>query len=181
MISVVEIGFIFSGNVGTGILLKKQPKPDGTTGTYSQWSAPSAVGLTGLRYGILIGASVKALIIFILDEPTLDAITTNHGFKLWTQNEITLGPLGRTYKFDVELLKGGIGSTVSIAFSQGAFLGFNVNGAVLGAQDKVNAKFFQPPNIKVNDILNVACAEILKKVNGKVLLLEQDQKKTNAD
>jgi lipid-binding SYLF domain-containing protein len=40
LISVIEAGFIFSGNVGTGLLLAK--KKDGA------WSAPCAVGLTGI-------------------------------------------------------------------------------------------------------------------------------------
>jgi lipid-binding SYLF domain-containing protein len=39
LISVVEAGFIFSGNVGTGILLARYD--DG------KWSPPCAVGLTG--------------------------------------------------------------------------------------------------------------------------------------
>lgn len=39
LMSVVEAGFIFSGNLGTGILMAK--KEDGS------WSAPSAIGLTG--------------------------------------------------------------------------------------------------------------------------------------
>ena len=40
LISIVEAGFIFSGNVGTGLLLAKQA--DG------KWSAPSSIGLTGV-------------------------------------------------------------------------------------------------------------------------------------
>jgi SH3 domain-containing YSC84-like protein 1 len=39
LISVIEAGFIFSGNIGTGIVLAQ--KADGS------WSAPSAIGLTG--------------------------------------------------------------------------------------------------------------------------------------
>jgi lipid-binding SYLF domain-containing protein len=39
LISVLEVGFIFSGNVGTGILLAKKE---------NDWSAPSAVGLAGI-------------------------------------------------------------------------------------------------------------------------------------
>lgn len=42
LISVVEVGFIFTGNIGTGILMAK--KDDGS------WSAPSAIGLTGKEY-----------------------------------------------------------------------------------------------------------------------------------
>jgi lipid-binding SYLF domain-containing protein len=40
LISVIEAGFIFTGNVGTGLLLAKKKG--------STWSAPSAVGMTGI-------------------------------------------------------------------------------------------------------------------------------------
>mgnify|MGYP006198698643 CR=1 FL=1 len=39
LISVLEAGFIFSGNVGTGILIAKKDE--------KSWSPPSAIGLTG--------------------------------------------------------------------------------------------------------------------------------------
>ena len=48
VVSVVEAGFIFSGNVGTGILIRKNP--DGS------WSNPCAMGLTGVGWGAIFGA-----------------------------------------------------------------------------------------------------------------------------
>jgi lipid-binding SYLF domain-containing protein len=56
MVSIIEAGFIFSANVGTGIVLLKQ-----ADGTFSQ-SAPCAVGLTGVGFGLLAGASVKDVV-----------------------------------------------------------------------------------------------------------------------
>lgn len=56
MISIVEVGFIFSGNVGTGIVLLKN-----NDGTFNQ-SSPCAVGLTGVGFGLLAGASVKDVV-----------------------------------------------------------------------------------------------------------------------
>ena len=38
--TIIEAGFVFSGNIGTGIVLAR--KPDGS------WSPPSAVGISGL-------------------------------------------------------------------------------------------------------------------------------------
>lgn len=40
LLSAIEAGFVFTGNVGTGILMAK--KDDGS------WSVPSALGLTGV-------------------------------------------------------------------------------------------------------------------------------------
>ena len=51
LLSVVEAGFIFSGNVGTGVIIAN--KYDGT------WSPPSALGLGGIGWGFMVGAEVK--------------------------------------------------------------------------------------------------------------------------
>jgi lipid-binding SYLF domain-containing protein len=136
LISVVEVGFIFSGNVGTGIALKKNP--DGV-----HWSPPVACGLTGVGWGFLVGGSVKDLMVFVMDEGTLNTLTcSTNGLKLGAQAEVTLGPLGRTYASELSVSAGGLGSTVAIAFSKGAFLGLSVKGAVLGIRHAQNAVFY---------------------------------------
>lgn len=136
LISVVEVGFVFSGSVGTGILLKKNA--DGET-----WSPPNACGLTGVGWGLLVGGSVKDLMIFILDEQTLESIAFDKaGMKIGAQVEMTLGPLGRAGNFDAIFSEKGIGNTISIAFSKGAFLGLNIEGAIIGARHAVNKKFY---------------------------------------
>lgn len=43
-VTIVEGGFIFSGNVGTGIVMSRDPN-DGS------WSPPSAIGMTGVGWG----------------------------------------------------------------------------------------------------------------------------------
>ena len=58
LLSVVEAGFIFSGNVGTGVIIAN--KYDGT------WSPPSALGLGGIGWGFMVGAEVKVSVIIIL-------------------------------------------------------------------------------------------------------------------
>lgn len=58
LISIVEVGFIFSGNVGAGVVLLKN-----ADGSFNE-SPPCAVGLTGMGFGILAGASVKDVVRF---------------------------------------------------------------------------------------------------------------------
>lgn len=134
LVSVVEFGFVFSGNVGTGILLAKQG--DG------RWSKPSAVGLTGVGWGLLVGGSIKELMVFIMSEATLDGVTSDSGIKLGGQAEITLGPFGRTAKLDIHAGNRGVGGTISIAFSKGVFLGLSVEGAIVGTRNAVNYSFY---------------------------------------
>jgi len=66
ILSVVQAGFVFSGSVGTGVLLRKLSD--------NKWSAPVACGLTGVGWGMLVGGSVKDILVFIFDEATLEKI-----------------------------------------------------------------------------------------------------------
>lgn len=134
LISVVEVGFIFSGNLGTGIIVAK--KSDGT------WSKPAACGLTGVGWGIIVGGSVKDLIVFILDDTTMEGVAGDTGIKMGGQMELTLGPWGRTTRFDIGVSNRGISSTFSIAYSKGAFLGINIEGALVGSRNAVNTSFY---------------------------------------
>jgi len=134
MISIVEVGFIFSGNVGTGIILAKQD--DGS------WSPPCACGLTGIGFGLLAGGSVKDVMVFIMDKDTMRTAAASRGIKLGSQAEVTVGPFGRAGQTDIGLSREGAGATVAIAFSKGAFAGLNLTGAFTGTRNAVNDLFY---------------------------------------
>jgi lipid-binding SYLF domain-containing protein len=134
IISVVEIGFIFSGNVGTGVLLKK--KEDGT------WSPPCALGLAGVGWGFLVGGAIKDIMIFIFDDNTMEGMCGDTGVRLGGQLNLTLGPFGRNYEGGIGISNKGAAGTFSVAFSKGAFLGASIEGAVLGPRSAVNDGFY---------------------------------------
>lgn len=136
LISSVEAGFIFSGNIGTGIFMVK----DDDTG---KWSPPSALGLTGVGWGFILGASVKDLMVFLFDEETIDAMTSDMGLKMGGQAEVTLGPWGRTIDANLNLSKGGVGSTFTVAYTKGFFGGLSIEGAIIGTRTAVNHTFYQ--------------------------------------
>ena len=66
LLSVIEAGFIFSGSVGTGVIL--------TQNDMGEWSAPSALGLTGVGFGVLAGAEVKDILILLVDDHAVNAL-----------------------------------------------------------------------------------------------------------
>ena len=68
LLSVIEAGFCFSGNVGTGVVMARAE--DGS------WSPPSAVGLAGVGFGFMFGAETKDILILIMDSNTLKVRTT---------------------------------------------------------------------------------------------------------
>ena len=67
LLSVIEAGFCFSGNVGTGVVMARAD--DGS------WSPPSAVGLAGVGFGFMFGAETKDILILIMDSNTLKVRT----------------------------------------------------------------------------------------------------------
>ena len=77
ILTVAEAGFIFSGNVGTGVIIAH--KEDGT------WSPPSALGLGGIGWGLMAGAEVKDLVICVMDEATLNTFAGEHHVKIGSQ------------------------------------------------------------------------------------------------
>jgi lipid-binding SYLF domain-containing protein len=133
LISIAEAGFIFSANVGSGIAMTKNS--DGT------WSAPCAVGLTGMGFGLLAGASVKDVFMFLMDEETVNSVTGENGLKIGAQGELTIG-VGRNAKGDFDFTGRGVGVPISIAYTKGIFGGFNLEGAVVGVRHKANKNFY---------------------------------------
>ncbi|CAB9500505.1 LAS seventeen-binding protein 3 [Seminavis robusta] len=88
-ITIVEAGFVFSGNVGTGIVMARNTK-DGS------WSPPSALGVSGIGWGFIMGASVKNIVYLIYDSQTLKSFSGDVGVKVGTQVEATIANWGRT-------------------------------------------------------------------------------------
>jgi len=134
LISVVEVGFIFSGSVGTGILLKKNDD--------ASWSKPCAMALGGMGWGFLVGAAAKDIMVFIFDKGSLDGMCAETGLRIGGQINLTLGPFGRNYEGGIGLSTGGAVGTCSIAFSKGGFLSLSVEGAIISVRGGANDSFY---------------------------------------
>uniref|UniRef100_A0A7S2YL23 Ysc84 actin-binding domain-containing protein n=1 Tax=Entomoneis paludosa TaxID=265537 RepID=A0A7S2YL23_9STRA len=143
LLSIVEVGFVLSGNVGTGIILAKTEK--------GEWGPPCAIGLTGVGWGLLVGGSVKDVMIFLTNETAVQGITHPNGLKLGGQAEVTLG-YGRTGALDLNLSHAGSSGTLAVAFTKGVFLGVSVEGAVMGIRHAANNAFYGETRTP-NDIL----------------------------
>jgi lipid-binding SYLF domain-containing protein len=190
IMSVVQGGFVFAGSIGTGILLKKKQKQpqqsnESSNGCQYSWSLPTAVGMSGIGYGILAGVSYKDLVIFLMDEMVFQAIASStKGFKLGGQGELTLGNIGRALKLDFNYSSntkqdGGFGSTVSFAYSKGLFGGISLEGAMIGRRDICNLRFYHgdytPTQIVTNEDNSIQIPEhrttLLKEVYDKLNVL----------
>lgn len=134
ILSAVEAGFVFSGQLGSGILLKKME--DGS------WGAPCAMRIAGMGWGILLGGAAKEIIVFIFDKTSMEGIQGEAGIRIGGQVNLTLGPFGRNYEDGVGVSSKGVLHTRSVAFSKGAFYSLSLEGAFVGPKEGVNETFY---------------------------------------
>jgi len=134
LLSVIEAGFCFSGNVGTGVVMARTD--DGS------WSPPSAVGLAGVGFGFMFGAETKDILILIMDSNTLKAYSGDGVIKFGGQVGITAGPVGREIDASVALGNAGAGGAFAYTFAQGLFGGCALEGAAIGARKGENDRFY---------------------------------------
>lgn len=133
--SVLKAAFVFGGQYGEGLVLRRDPD----TG---KWYGPSFASVTGVSYGLQIGAQSISLVLVITNDP---------GFKGFMENNVTLGgdigvaagPVGRRgelgtdYKFDA--------SIYSYSMTKGLFAGVSLKGAVVGVSDQTNEAYWGKP------------------------------------
>ena len=139
LISVIKAGFVFTSNLGTGILLAKDA--DFVMG----WSPPCLMGLMGVGWGFIVSAvrgAIKDVIIFLMDDGSLIMLFANNSIKFGGEINLMVGPWGHDISGDIHLSGCGIGATPSFAFLKGAFLGLSMEGAIVGAQNVVNEAFY---------------------------------------
>ena len=66
---LLTINLISPHQVGTGVVIANK---DGT------WSAPSAIGLGGIGFGFMVGAEVKDIVMVVMDDTTLEALSVSN-------------------------------------------------------------------------------------------------------
>jgi len=133
IMSIVKGGFIFSGRIGSGIVLAKAP--DG-------WSAPSAIGLGGAGWGLQAGAQVTDFILILNTQGAMDAFSSGGSVTLGGNLSIAAGPVGGSAEGSVALPSAAI---FSYSRSKGVFAGISLEGTALVARDGVNHQFYRRP------------------------------------
>ena len=160
LMSVVEVGAIFSGSIGSGILIRKSPIFG------MKWSPPCACKLHGAGFGLAIGGAHKDFLTFFLDNDSVRAIASGKEFTFGAQNSHVLGHFGHTQGLDFNNLNNGV---ISVSFSDGAFLGVSLEGAKVTPNQKVNEHFYGQPVTAQKIIEGIA----VKMPCDKVTLMDQ--------
>jgi hypothetical protein len=76
-LTILKAGFMFTGRYGTGIVMAKLP--DG------RWSAPSALMLTGVGWGLQIGAEVTEVMLILSTDQAVNTFKAKRRYQ-WVLN-----------------------------------------------------------------------------------------------
>ena len=121
--SMVNIAVGFGGRHGKGVATCRAPEG---------WSAPAPITVAGGSWGLQIGAEATDLVMLVMNQRGMDHLLSSK-FKLGAEISGAAGPVGRQasgetdWKMKAEVL--------SYSRSRGAFVGIDLNGAVI-KQDK---------------------------------------------
>jgi lipid-binding SYLF domain-containing protein len=115
------------------------------------WSNPVACGITGVGFGIVIGATMKDVIIFMSDDASVQTFFSK-GVKLGAQSNVTVG-VGREFEGGFGGSASGTSLVVSIAYTKGAFVGATMEGALIGPRKGANETFYGPGMTDASDII----------------------------
>jgi lipid-binding SYLF domain-containing protein len=142
ILSVIKAGAALSGRAGSGIVMARLKNGD--------WSAPSAIGLAGLGFGLQFGASVSDYIFVLNTDAAVEAFYSPN-LTLGTSIAVAAGPFGRAAEMAGEVSQ--LAPIFSYSYSQGLYIGASLEGAVILERSDANAMLYRE-RVGARSILN---------------------------
>jgi len=139
IISVVKVGFGFSGKGGEGVVVAR---------TGNGWSGPSFVGMGGAGAGFQIGAQLTDFIFVLNTDAAVRAFSKDGNVTLGADVSASAGPVGRDLQADVTPRA----AVYTYSRSKGLFAGASLEGAIIATQKTTNARDYGHP-ISAREIL----------------------------
>lgn len=133
-LTVIKAGFMFTGRYGTGLILAKLS--DGS------WSAPSAVTITGLGWGLQIGAELTDVMLILSTDSAVKVFTSRAQVSVGAELGVSVGPIGRSIESDVTAGNKGAAHAFSYAMSKGLFFGASLEASAIACRPDVNRAFY---------------------------------------
>lgn len=119
--SVVKAGFVFGGQYGEGLLLRRDPK----TG---KWYGPAFYNIAGGSWGLQIGVQSTALVLAIVNEEGMKGFRGDN-FTLGGDISVSAGPVGRRTSAATDI---NMNSPIySYSMSKGLFAGLSLDGSAI--------------------------------------------------
>ncbi len=133
-LTIVKAGFMFTGRYGTGLVVAKLD--DGS------WSAPSAVVLSGLGWGLQIGAELTDVMLILSTDAAVNTFKSRAQISVGAELGVSVGPIGRSIESDVTAGNKGAAHAFSYAQSKGLFFGASLEASGIASRPDVNRAFY---------------------------------------
>ncbi|KAF9974088.1 hypothetical protein BGZ65_008916, partial [Modicella reniformis] len=133
--TVIKAGFLFSGRVGSGIVVARLE--DGA------WSAPSAIGTGGMGFGGQIGAEITDFVVVLNNKAAVKSFATGGNVTLGGALSVAAGPIGRTAEAGASASTRNIAAIYSYSKSKGLFAGVSIEGSVIIERKDANEAFYR--------------------------------------
>jgi len=133
-LTVAKAGFIFSGRYGTGFVVSKLPG--------DSWSAPSAVAMTGMGWGMQIGGELSDLILILTSDSAVETFKSRGQVTIGAELGVSVGPVGRSIESDVTAGNKGAAHAFSYAVSRGLFVGASLEACAFVQRKEVNRAYY---------------------------------------
>ncbi|DAZ93798.1 TPA: hypothetical protein N0F65_009920 [Lagenidium giganteum] len=144
-LTVVKAGFIWSGKLGTGIVITRLE--DGS------WSPPSAIGTAGVGFGAEIGGEIIDFMIVLGTESAVKTFKKGTQVSVGAGFDVAIGPVGRAAGANINASGGGISNNYTYSHAKGMFAGVGLHGSTILVRGDMNTKFYGR-EVKPMEILN---------------------------
>jgi len=133
-LTVAKAGFIFTGRYGTGFVISKR--------SGNMWSAPSAVAMSGLGWGLQMGAELTDVILVLTSDSAVETFKSRGQVTVGAEIAVSVGPVGRSIESDVTAGNKGAAHAFSYAQSRGLFVGASLEACGFIQRKDVNSKYY---------------------------------------
>jgi len=133
-LTILKVGFGFSGRYGTGLVISRLP--DNT------WSAPSAITISGVGWGLQIGGELTDVMLVLSSDGAVETFKSRGQMSIGAELGVSAGPYGRSVESDLTAGNKGAAHAFSYAHSQGLFFGASLEACVIAQRKDVNAAFY---------------------------------------
>jgi SH3 domain-containing YSC84-like protein 1 len=168
LLEAVQVGFIISAGVGTGILLRHDKANE-------KWSPPIAVGLSNVGAGMSVGLERKHMVIFLTEAAMMQTMASDFSFRIGLQSSIAVGPIGEEVDMTAQIGAQGSGLTSGYTYTRGMYVGIELEGAALAPRTKVNEAFYgksiTPKKVLFGVVEDMPVCKPLDKLHAKLLEL----------
>ena len=160
---ILKGGFIVGGSGGTGVLLVR----DKNTG---EWSDPAFYTVGSVTFGLQIGGEATQLVMLAMSERAVQSLLSS-SFKLGADVSMAVGPVGGGAKAGTDVPRV-TADFISFAKSKGLYGGLNLEGAVVGVRESLNAAYYDravsPEGIVLKrEATNIMSAELRQALKSK--------------